>query len=329
MMLTQLVLLLAFRDRNAGRDSNLARGTEEAGALPPRRGGRGGNRGRGREYDRRSATGKVLVVFYSGKQEFTWRILTLLSDSEKQVGQGWGSNENEWTDEKAGEQIAQTEAQDWGAQPAAQDWDSQPAAQDWNAQSAAQDWEAQSAAQGLDAPVATSAEPVWDFEAEAAPPAPEEPEEKFKTYADYLAEKAAKAAALGSLPAARQPNEGSRNDTKWKNATPLKKDEEEDVFIAGKEAKARKEKERKQKQIVEIDQRFQEAPRGGRGGGDRGGRGGDRGDRGGRGGRGGGERRGGPRGGPRGGRDGGYRGGNSNAPINLEDSNAFPSLGAS
>lgn len=252
----------AFRDRNAGRENNVARGTEEAGALPPRRGGRGGARGRGREYDRRSATGRI--------------------DSEKQVNQGWGSNDNEWADEKLGEQIAQTEAQNENT------------------------------------PVATGAEAAG--EAEAAPAVPEEPEEKVKTYDDYLAEKAAKAAALGSLPAARQPNEGSRSDTKWKNATPLKKDEEEDVFIAGKETKARREKERKQKQIVEIDQRFQEAPRGGRG------------ERGGRGGRGGGdrgERRGGPRGGREGGfRQGGHRGGNSNAPINLADSNAFPDLGA-
>ncbi|KAF8418822.1 hypothetical protein EV426DRAFT_720324 [Tirmania nivea] len=262
----------AFRDRNAGRDSNVARGTEEAGAPPPRRGYREGPR-RGRQYDRHSATGRT--------------------DSEKQVNQGWGSNDNEWTDEKVGEEIAQTEAQDENA------------------------------------PVVPSAETIgWDFEPEpeAAPPVPvpEEPEEKVKTYDDYLAERAAKAATLGSLPAARQPNEGSRNDTKWKNATPLKKGEEEDVFIAGKEAKARREKERKQKQIVEIDQRFQEAPRGGRGGGDRGGRGG----------RGGGdrsERRSGPRGPPRDGgfrQGGGHRGPRDDSAINIGDSSAFPSLGA-
>lgn len=252
----------AFRDRDAGRDSNIARGTEE-GDAPHRRGGRGGGRGRGREYDRRSGTGRV--------------------DSEKQVNQGWGSNDNEWTDEKLGEQIAQTEAQTESV------------------------------------PVANDTEVWGEPEAPAAAAAPEEPEEKVKTYDDYLAERAAKAAALGALPAARQPNEGSRNDSKWKNATPLNKDEKEDVFIAGKEAKAKKEKERKQKQLVEIDQRFQEAPRGGRG------------DRGGRGGRGGGDR--GERRGPRGPRDGGFRqggprGGNNSAPINLEDNSDFPSLGA-
>lgn len=162
-------------------------------------------------------------------------------------------------------------------------------------------------------------------EEKAASAAPEEPEEKVKTYDDFLAEKAAKQAALGALPAARQPNEGSRG-----SATPLKKGEdEEEVLFAGKEAKAKKEKERKQKQIVEIDQRFQDNPRGGRS--DRGGRprgGGER-----RGGSRGGYRDGGPRdGGPRDGgpRDGGYRAGNrsgNNAPV-ITDTNDFPTLGA-
>lgn len=198
----------------------------------------------------------------------------------------------------------------------------------------------------------TPAEPDWGGDwgndEKTTPPVPEEPEEeKVKTYDDFLAEKAAKQAALGALPAARQPNEGSRT-----NATPLKKsgEDEEEVLFAGKEAKAKREKERKQKQIVEIDQRFQEIPRGGRG--DRGGRsrGGDRG-----------ERRGGPRGPPRDGgnrdggnrdggnrdggnrdggyreggyrdggyRDGGFRGGHrfGNSAPEITDPNAFPSLG--
>ena len=166
----------------------------------------------------------------------------------------------------------------------------------------------------------------WGGDEKADPPAPEEPEEKIKTYDDFLAEKAAKQAALGALPAARLPNEGSRG-----SATPLKKGEdEEEVLFAGKEAKSKREKERKQKQLVEIDQRFQEIPRGGRG--DRSGRSRGSGDRG--------DRRGGPRGGHRDGghrdggfRDGGYRDGGfrsnrsgNNAPA-IADTNAFPTLG--
>ncbi|KAF8470573.1 hypothetical protein BDZ91DRAFT_761012 [Kalaharituber pfeilii] len=240
----------AFHDRNAGRESNRSRPTDEPGARPPR--GRGGprGRGRGREYDRHSATGRV--------------------DSEKQVNQGWGSNDNEWAEEKEGESIAQAEANDENV------------------------------------PVAAETQPV--DEAETTPAVPEEPEEKVKTYDDYLAERAAKQATLGSLPQARPPNDG-REDAKWKNATVLKKDEEEEqAYFAGKEAKARKEKERKQKQLLEIDQRFQDSYKGGRG--DRGGRG--RGDR--RGGRGG---------------TGGHRGGrNYNGPgVDTGDTNAFPPLG--
>ena len=146
-----------------------------------------------------------------------------------------------------------------------------------------------------------------------------------------MVEVAAKKEALNPLPQARQPNEGSRTDSKWKNAVPVKKSEEDsEAYFAGKEAKARKERERKQKVVVEIDQRFQEAPRqGGRGGSERG--------RGGRGGAERGERRGGPRGG-RGGQEGGFRGGerrggfaprnNAGPTVNLADPSAFPSLGS-
>lgn len=204
-------------------------------------------------------------------------------DTDKKVSQGWGSDEKEHEEEVAGAAIAQTEANE------------DPAAA-----------------------TAGETEPAGE---EAAP---QEPEEVQKTYDDFLAEQKAKKEALGALPQARQPNEGTRGDDKWKNATAVKKeDEEEEVFIAGKEAKARKERERKQKQVVDVDMRFQEAPR--RGGGERGGRGG-------RGGRGDGERRG--RGGQQGGfrgehRGGERRGGNrSNGPsVNLADTSAFPSLG--
>ncbi|KAI5792396.1 hypothetical protein DFH27DRAFT_186748 [Peziza echinospora] len=263
----------AFRDNNAGREYNRSKDTAEGGEAPRHTGRGRGGRG-GRTYDRHSQTGRV--------------------DTEKKVSQGWGSDDKEWTEEKAGESIAQAEASSENVAVAA-------------------------------------GEPEVVGEAEVAAAA-EEPEEKLKTYQDYLAEVAAKKEALNPLPQARQPNEGSRTDSKWKNAVPVKKSEEDsEAYFAGKEAKARKERERKQKVVVEIDQRFQEAPRqGGRGGSERGGRGG-------RGGAERGERRGGPRGG-RGGQEGGFRGGerrggfaprnNAGPTVNLADPSAFPSLGS-
>lgn len=167
------------------------------------------------------------------------------------------------------------------------------------------------------------AAPADGAEAEA------EPEDNSKSYADYLAEQAEKKLALGTgVPEPRKPNEGSKQDKKW--ATKAITKEEEEEYFAGGEGKAKRERERKQKQLLEIDQRFVEQPeRGGRGG-FRGGRGRGDGQRGGRG-RGEGGFRGGDRGrgGPRG--DFKPRGGPRNAgsaPINPEDTSAFPSLGS-
>lgn len=168
----------------------------------------------------------------------------------------------------------------------------------------------------------------------AADPAAEaEPEDHSISYTDYLAQLAEKKLALGTgVPEARKPNEGSKQDKKWANAKPISKDEGED-FVAGSGGKAKRERERKQKQLLEIDQRFVEQPERGRGG-FRGGRGRGDGTRG----RGDGSFRGrgdGARGGGRG-RGDAYRGGaprgvprgGGGAPINTEDTNAFPSLGS-
>ena len=156
-----------------------------------------------------------------------------------------------------------------------------------------------------------------------------EAEDHSISYADYLIQQAEKKLALGTgVPKARKPNEGSKEDKKWANAKPISKEDEE-AFIAGSGGKAKRERERKQKQVVEIDQRFVEAPdRGGRGDGFRGGRGGrGRGD--GSRGRGDGSYRGSRGDGPhRGAHRGGPRGGGSGAPINTEDTKAFPSLGS-
>jgi plasminogen activator inhibitor 1 RNA-binding protein len=162
----------------------------------------------------------------------------------------------------------------------------------------------------------------------------EEEQDNNVSYADYLVQQAEKKLSLQAA-ATRKANEGTKEDKKWATASELKKAAEEE-FIAGSAGKAKRARERKQKEVVEIDQRFVEQPsresgRGGRGRGDgprRGGeRGAFRGERGAfRGPRGEGAPRG--RGGPRGGaaRGGAPRGGA--APINTEDTNAFPSLGA-
>jgi len=234
-----------------------------------------------------------------GNRNFDRHSRAVGGDSEKQASHGWGANEGgaELADEQAGEVIAKDEQKE----ALTGDGDAAPT------------------------------------DAAAAEPAAEpEPEDNSISYADYLAQLAEKKLALGTgVPEARKPNEGSKQDKKWANAKPIAKDEEED-FVAGSGGKAKRERERKQKQLLEIDQRFVEAPerggrggfRGGRGRGDgppRGGRGEFRGGRGeGRGGR---SRGDGPhRGGQ--GRTGGPRSGSGGAPINPEDTSAFPSLGS-
>jgi len=290
----------AIRDRNAGSSNNRGKPVDDQDRHSNRVAGdraqgtyegrgRGGRGGRGRGPPRDDRHSKGTAA-----------------DSEKQAAHGWGANEGpaELADEQAGEAIAQTD-------------------------------EKEAVVEG-DETAPDNAEP-------AAEP---EPEDNSISYSEYLAKQAEKKLALGTLEI-RKPNEGTKENKQWANAKPVTKDEEE-TFIAGSGGKAKRERERKQKQILEIDQRFVEAPesrggRGGRGRGDgvrrgsrgdgpfRGSRGdgpfrgsrGDRGDRGdgSRGGRGRGD------GAYRGSR-GGPRGGSSAAPINTEDTNAFPSLGS-
>ncbi|KAI8394153.1 uncharacterized protein BYT42DRAFT_553547 [Radiomyces spectabilis] len=138
---------------------------------------------------------------------------------------------------------------------------------------------------------------------EATAEAAAEPEEVVKTLEEYLAEKANKSLKV-SLPEARKPNEGA-DDGKWKDAVAFSKTEEPELFATKEKAK-KAEKPRKEKQFVEIEQRFQERnTRGGFRGNDR-------------------------RGGERRGRGNGRRGNRqSNGPVvNLQDTAAFPSLGA-
>lgn len=219
-------------------------------------------------------------------------------ESEKQAAHGWGAVEGgaELADEQAGEAIAKADEKD-----------------------------------ALTGDAEGGAEVVEAAEAE--------PEDNSISYTDYLAQLAEKKLALGKLEV-RKVDDG-KVDKKWANAKAVAKEEEED-FVAGSGGKARRERERVAKNVkLEIDQRYVEPTeqRGGARGGFRGGRGRGDGARGGargefRGGRGG-EGRGG-RG--RGDRDGSFRGTPRGGPRNnntssgpalkIEDTSAFPSLGA-
>ncbi|KAK6534224.1 hypothetical protein TWF281_005555 [Arthrobotrys megalospora] len=242
----------AFRDRGAGRENNRSKPTDQQGGLRERgdRGGRGrgGRGGRGREFERHSGTGRL--------------------DTDKQVSQGWGNNKSEWTEEQAGENIAQAEAADEAPVAAA------PAAEGEQAE-------------------ATEA---------AAPVAEPEPEDHSKSFAQYQAELESRG-PVEELPEARRANEGARDNKKWAAAKELVKEEDEEYFVGGK-SKQKKSKSRAEKAVVEIDHGFVDPRSLRRGSGDRGGRGGRGGARGGdrpfRGGPGRGEFRGG-RGGQRGG----------------------------
>ncbi|KAJ3269967.1 hypothetical protein HDV01_000773 [Terramyces sp. JEL0728] len=138
-----------------------------------------------------------------------------------------------------------------------------------------------------------------------------DPEDDFKSFADYLAAKEAKkVVAEVNL---RQANEGAE-DPKWKKLTKVENTEE--VFIAAKKDQAPKEKkskETKQKATVPIEINFAPPPReprenrsAGRGRGN-GNRDGNRGGK------------------PRG--RGGKSAGRSGPGVNVQDTEAFPSLG--
>ncbi|CAI2165910.1 14518_t:CDS:2 [Funneliformis geosporum] len=86
-----------------------------------------------------------------------------------------------------------------------------------------------------------------------------EPEEVVKTYDEYLTEKALKSLDI-SLPEARKPNEGT-DDSQWKDAVQLEKEDEEDFLFTGKEQSYRlKSKKSKAKNYLEIEPTFTERP---------------------------------------------------------------------
>lgn len=173
---------------------------------------------------------------------------------------GWGeqTGDGEWADEKAGDAIAKEEVKEGG-------WDTTQN-QAWN-----ENAEPTTIPEG--------GEPVT----ESAPePEPEpEPEDTSKSYADYLAEQAAKKLEGLGLKEARAPNEGAKDNKKWKAAKELTKEDDADYFKGEEKTKRERERAHK-KEFLDIDYSFKEQPREarGRGGGRGGGRGrGDRGDR--------------------------------------------------
>lgn len=256
-----------------------------------------------------------------------WVPLTeISSDHVKQADQSWGAptGASEWTDEKAGEDIAQAEQ---AAETPGTGWDNTEAA------AAGGGWDAAEAGGAWDDNADSNSKPneggaSHGHRDSAQPAAEPEPEDHSKSYADYLAEQAEKKLKLGDTLQVRKPNEGSKQDKKWTEAKAFSKEDEDSEYIAGKGGKEKRERQRKEKNVLDVDLRYVEPSSGrggerGRGGGRRGEfRGGDRG-RGGRG-RGGDGHRGRGEGGSRGG-----RGGREGSSVNVEDENAFPSLGGS
>ncbi|CAG8692466.1 1523_t:CDS:2 [Dentiscutata erythropus] len=273
----------APRDRNVGPRLSGRRGEE--GDYPNRTGrgarsserGRGGGRGggnrRGREFDRHSGTGKY--------------------DSEKKENQAWGNpavwdnNEPTWSGETKENDAPATSS--WNEDEKQNDNWGGANGHESNANAKGETPVGESGANenenpttGWDDNKAESKE--WEMLKEETTTAggettaPVAEQEVVKTYDEFLAEKAQKALDL-SLPEARKPNEGV-DDSQWKDAVPLEKDDE-DVLFAGKEQAYRlKSKKSKAKNYLEIETTFDRPganfPRGrgrGRGGGSRGGRG--------------------------------------------------------
>ncbi|TFK30482.1 hypothetical protein FA15DRAFT_662440 [Coprinopsis marcescibilis] len=229
-----------------GRKSDGGRG-----GRGPRGRGRGGNTGgRGRQFDRHSATGKT--------------------DSQKKVHQGWGGDEG--NSELKTEQAA---AADAAAEPATGEWAADAIAPaEWGTVEA-------DAAAPADAEGKPESKPRKEREER------EEEEDNTLTLDQYLAQQKDKDTVIPKLDGVRQANEGAGEEI-WKGVVPLAKNEEEEAYFVGKAKSAPKLKSKKEDKVyLDFEGRFERPDRGGRGrgrGGDRGERRGARGA--GRGGRG-------------------------------------------
>ncbi|EMD01138.1 hypothetical protein BAUCODRAFT_29538 [Baudoinia panamericana UAMH 10762] len=190
-----------------------------------------------------------------------------VGEHEKQAAHGWGAEtgEGELNDEIAGEAIAQAESKD------------DPG---FTPDTAAADPAFSNGPDNAAAP-----EVAEEAGGDAAITAPAEPEDKTMSYDQYLAEQAKKRLALsGNTLEMRKANEGSKQ--KFPEGTALQRNKDDENFMSGAAAKARKQKEAKERDTLVLEGQYyapveQERGRGGRGRG-----GGSRGDRGGRGDRG-------------------------------------------
>lgn len=181
--------------------------------------------------------------------------------------------------------------------------------QGWGAGSGQKEWDDERAGENVAQQDENEGQGEWGQGQEEA----QEPADKAKTYQDYLNELAEKHGDL-SAKAARAPNEGNNADQKWAGAKPLKRDDDDDAYIKGKEEKTKREKQRKEKTYLDVDVRFVEPSRPSSGPRGRGGRGSGRGGRG--------------NGAPRGAGRGGPRGGDRKPAGPTVDEQNFPSLGA-
>ncbi|CAG8480354.1 924_t:CDS:2 [Diversispora eburnea] len=233
-----------------GRSSRGARTAERG-----RGGGRGGRRGR--EHDRHSSTGRF--------------------DSDKKETQAWGNPSTSWENNEQTESTVPDPnvTSSWGGNGTTENsGDATEAKSGWNADNETttkSGWDApDESPTSLEAAVgggeivppadweeSKGEQPAW--EAKEDETANEEPapivEEEVKTFDEYLAEKAQKSLDI-SLPEVRRANEGA-DDSQWKDAVPLEKDDEEDMLFAGKEHSTRlKSKKSKAKNYLEIEQTF-------------------------------------------------------------------------
>ncbi|KAF9229326.1 hypothetical protein BS17DRAFT_798904 [Gyrodon lividus] len=254
--------------------------------------GRGGPRGgRGRAYDKHSATGKT--------------------DSDKKVHNSWGGDdgnaelktEEAATNDAAVESVTLNEWAAAGTDAAGGDWGAPAPSGDWGAPAPSGDWGAPAADLADGTPAADGEKPDGGRRKEREG----EEEDNTLTFDQYLAQQKEKESAIVPKLEARKANDGA-NDTIWDGATRLEKGDAEAYFTGKTKSAPKARTEKKEKVFIEIEARFERPSRGGRG------RGGDRGEGRARGGRG------------RGGRGRGGANGTSAATVSVDDETAFPSL---
>ncbi|KIJ21713.1 hypothetical protein PAXINDRAFT_165124 [Paxillus involutus ATCC 200175] len=283
--------------RNADRDTTTAEeppvGTDDTkrkfdGERRESRGrGRGGPRGRGRTFDKHSATGKI--------------------DSDKKVHNSWGGDDGnaELKTEEAATNDAVAESgisNDWAGGAA----EGAGAGGDWGAPAAnaGADWGAPAADVADDTPAADGEKPDGGRRKEREG----EEEDNTLTFDQYQAQQKEKESALVPKLEVRKANDGA-DDTIWDGATRLEKGDAEAYFTGKTKSAPKARTEKKEKVFIEIEARFERPPRGGRG------RGADRGEGRARGGR------------DRGGRGRGRANGTPSTPVvSVDDETAFPSL---